>query len=224
MDKSRKIFKKTGKYLREISVVVIGVAITLSVSQWINNKNNKKDIEIYLNAIKIDLENIISSIEIVKGFYIIPDIQYTNYLVTHREKSLHKDSLESYYLTYTRIASLQYNSNALELFKNSNVMHLIDSIELLLLLWDIDSGLNLINRVIESHHREKMDEFNKAKNENTLLIERLDLSDIKNAPLYNYYVHAPEYDRGNPHFLMGSVDEFLNIAKEAVVKLENMKL
>ena len=35
--------KKTGKYLREISVVVIGVAVTLSASYWISNNMEVSD-------------------------------------------------------------------------------------------------------------------------------------------------------------------------------------
>jgi hypothetical protein len=35
--------KKAGKYLREISVVVIGVAVTLSASYWISNSMEVSD-------------------------------------------------------------------------------------------------------------------------------------------------------------------------------------
>ena len=55
MSKSKKSIKesikKSGKYLREISVVVIGVAITLSVSYWIGVKNEKRDMALHLRAI-----------------------------------------------------------------------------------------------------------------------------------------------------------------------------
>ena len=40
--------KKIGKYLREVSVVMLGVAITISVTIWINKKSEKKDMSLYL--------------------------------------------------------------------------------------------------------------------------------------------------------------------------------
>ncbi|MCL2042236.1 MAG: hypothetical protein FWG84_09415 [Bacteroidales bacterium] len=39
--------KNLEKYLQEISVVVIGVAITLSVSYWISRQSEKKDVALY---------------------------------------------------------------------------------------------------------------------------------------------------------------------------------
>ena len=44
-----------GKYLRELSVVVVGIAITFGISNWISNRNSKKDLEEYLNAIRLEL-------------------------------------------------------------------------------------------------------------------------------------------------------------------------
>ena len=61
MKKSKK--KKIGKFLREIAVIVIGVAITLSASYWITNKNAERDMDLYLNAIRIELEENIRTLE-----------------------------------------------------------------------------------------------------------------------------------------------------------------
>ncbi len=36
------------KFLRELLVVVTGIAITLGTGVWINNNNNKKDLKQYL--------------------------------------------------------------------------------------------------------------------------------------------------------------------------------
>jgi len=47
---------KFGKYLLEVSIVVIGVAITLCVGYWISMRSVKKDVALSLNAIKIELE------------------------------------------------------------------------------------------------------------------------------------------------------------------------
>ena len=49
-----KSIEKIGKYLREISVVVIGVAITLFASFLLTNSNEKKDIALYLSSLKME--------------------------------------------------------------------------------------------------------------------------------------------------------------------------
>jgi hypothetical protein len=56
MNESKISMKKIGKYLREISVVVIGVAVTLSASYWLGVKSEKRDIALHLHAIKMELE------------------------------------------------------------------------------------------------------------------------------------------------------------------------
>ena len=42
--KSKNTFKYFGKYLLEISIIVIGVTITLSASNWLSLKNNIKSL------------------------------------------------------------------------------------------------------------------------------------------------------------------------------------
>ena len=74
--------KKIGKYLREISVVVIGVAITLSVSVWLGNRNEKKDIALHLHAIKMELEENEKNLEnLIERLKLAAE--YTNYLLSH---------------------------------------------------------------------------------------------------------------------------------------------
>jgi len=96
MRKSSCKLPQMGKYLREISVVVIGVAITLSASYLIGIKSEKRDMALHLNAIKMELEenakDIGYLIELLK-----PELKYTNYLQSHDKKSLHKDTIDSYF-------------------------------------------------------------------------------------------------------------------------------
>jgi len=55
-NKSKISIKPIVQYFRELSVVVIGVAVTVSLGFWVNNKNNEKDLTEYLTALKIELE------------------------------------------------------------------------------------------------------------------------------------------------------------------------
>ena len=56
MNKSKKTIRPIVKYFRELSIVVVGVAITVGIGLFVNNSNNRKDQKQYLNAIKLELE------------------------------------------------------------------------------------------------------------------------------------------------------------------------
>lgn len=56
MAKKTKKSRKVVSYLRELSVVVLGVAITLGASTLISARNAKKDLDLYLNAVKMEME------------------------------------------------------------------------------------------------------------------------------------------------------------------------
>ena len=45
---------KIGKYFRELSIIVTGIAITVGMVFWVNNKNNEKDLKQYLDAYAYD--------------------------------------------------------------------------------------------------------------------------------------------------------------------------
>ena len=56
MNKSKKSIQSIVKYLRELSVVIAGIGFTVGIGLWVNNSNNKKDLERYLFAIEFELE------------------------------------------------------------------------------------------------------------------------------------------------------------------------
>jgi hypothetical protein len=124
MNKSKISIKKFGKYLREVSVVVLGVAITLSVSIWISSKNEKRDMALYLNAIKIELEENIKSIEEQMEFF-EKQAGYANYLKKNDKKSLNLDTIFVNYGDYMwYIENPACNSYAFEMFKTSGIMNI----------------------------------------------------------------------------------------------------
>ncbi len=63
---------KTGKYLKyaigEIILVVIGILIALSINNWNENRKNKLKEYVYLEGIKIDLENDVRYISFLLPF------------------------------------------------------------------------------------------------------------------------------------------------------------
>ena len=139
--KTKKIFKKTVKYLRELSIVVIGVAITVSIGLWINKKSNEKDLKQYLSAIKMELE------ENAKWFdysakWLQKSLNYQRYLKSNDRYALNQDTLSYYAITDDDGCGIHYlhspqlfKTNVFEMFKTSGIMRQVNDKELLESIW-----------------------------------------------------------------------------------------
>ena len=209
--KSKKLLKNVSKYLLEISVIVIGVAITLSMSHWLSIRNEKRDIVLYLDAIKLELEENISSLDgIIERLK--PDVRYSNYLRSHDKKSLNKDTIESYvHIAYEIEHYTMFQTTAFEMLKNSGTMRLINDKEMLLSLWNFYQMLNSTSEILDLYFQIRMEEF---KKEIPLLIEgqRADI------PMYYYYMI------NIPSIMMWSCEKALRKSMEIKEKLENVKI
>lgn len=120
----KKKMRSVTKYLRELSVVVAGIAITFLVSDLISDRNEKKEIERYLDAINLELEE---NLEIAEEHGKIYDktAQFSHYLMATKPEKLSIDSLDKYDEVIKRLVVLNYKTSALEMFKMSGSMRLI---------------------------------------------------------------------------------------------------
>ena len=210
MNKSKFSISKIGNYLREISIVVIGVAITLSVSVWINNRNEKKDMALYLNAIKLELEEntkiLDQAIEELK-----PAVRYSIYLTLHDKKSLNKDTLRSYIPVCYGISIYTFKTNAFEMFKNSGIMRLTDNKELLMDMWGIYADLSTLKQDYDEYYRRK-----RSYAEKDLALQGVDKEKFRmklNAvPMYDFYRFG--------YVPLEETEEMLKKIKEVLPKLE----
>ena len=177
---------KIYNFLREIAVVVIGVAITLSASYWITNKNAERDVALYLSAIKMELEDNKRILEETNNKKIQVSINYTDYLESHDKKSLNLDSL-IYYRDRTMIdfSPIMLKSNAFEMFKISGFMRLVKDKELLLALWETYSFLVETKQAFDGQQQMKFEELKKYLYLNSLPDEEL----LKDPPLYDFYAN-----------------------------------
>ena len=131
--------EKVIKYLREISVVVIGVAVTLFASYRITDGNEKRDTALYLDAVRSELEENAESFDLYAK-RLQKSVRYAEYIQSHDEKSLNQDTIYSYYYTspddgigWGMIHSeIIYSKNAFEMFKISGAMRQIVDKELLM--------------------------------------------------------------------------------------------
>ena len=198
--------KKIGKFLREIAVIVIGVAITLSASYWVTNNNAKREMSLSLSMIKLEVEENIRILEETDYHLIQVAMNYSDYLRSHKKESLNLDTLLFYRNTTAfNNTPIKVKSNAFDMFKTSGNMSLVKDKKLLLSLWDLYAKLDNLNRFYETISQLKMDEMKKYFHLNSLPDEEL----LKNPPMYDFYVnmYAPHTQRQVVNHTLTSLNE-----------------
>lgn len=207
--------EKIGKFLREIAVIVIGIAITLSASHWISNRNAEKDLTLYLNAIKVELEENRRIIEEIKENSIRTAINYSEYLRSHDKQSLHLDTLLFYReKTAFNGYTITVNTNAFDMFKASGNMRMIKDKKQILSLWEVYSKLDELKRAIEISQQMKLEEMKKYFYLNSLPDEEL----LKDPPMYSFYV-----DMYVPYMQENMCNHTLKFLEETISMFEGAK-
>ena len=144
MNKSKMSMNPIVKYLRELSIVVTGIAITVGIGFGVNNNNIKKDKKQYLDAIILELKENAEKFDLyAKGLQ--KSVRYSNYLHSlHDNKSINKDSIDYYAwsgqdgIGWGNLDPvILYTKDAFEMFKSSGTMRHVDDKELLLSIWKV---------------------------------------------------------------------------------------
>jgi len=211
--KKRLSINKTVKYLREVSVVVIGVAVTLLATHWITTRSEKRDMNLYLNAIKMELDenmrNLDGAIEYTRS-----NVNYARYLQTHGKESRSSDTL-AYYTTKCCfiIQDFSFKKDAFEMFKSSGIMRFLNDKDLMLNLWEAYASILLVEKRLDWYSQLKWAAMEK---EVPLFIDRdVEAKDLINAPvMYNFYIFDIHTS------VMSNCEKALEKAKEVVGKLE----
>ena len=146
------------KYLRELSVVVVGIALTLGVGAWISHRNSQKDLEQYLNTIKLELKRNIEQIEDEINALDEP-VNYSRYLLSHNEASLDADTIQKYYVAINTIRFYKAKYNAFEMFKSSGNMRLISNKELMLSIWEAYDEVDLFQVEFQGYYNDKREKY-----------------------------------------------------------------
>jgi hypothetical protein len=109
--------KKIASYLRELSIVIVGIAITLSINNRLTTRNEKKDMTLYLNAVKLELEANLEDLEWLTE-NVEKEISYFRYLSSYEKNSLDPDSIRRYAPDYSIVVAIA-KDNAFKMFKTS---------------------------------------------------------------------------------------------------------
>ncbi|WP_029906854.1 hypothetical protein [Prevotella sp. 10(H)] len=212
-------FEKIRKYLLDVSVVVIGVAITLAASYWITGNNERRDMALYLDTIKLELEENKSMLDsTVKRLQ--PSVKYADYLRSHDMKSLNADTIRFYAPFYLEVASINIKTDAFDMFKTSGNMRLVKDKKLLLTIWETYARLAEFKETFDSFMQMKTDEIRKEVELRSLYDLWLlpDEELLKNVPIHKYYTRISA-----PYMLPAACKHSSNMISETITKLEEAK-
>jgi hypothetical protein len=213
--KTKTSIKTFVRYLRDFSIVVAGIAVTLYVNDKITNRSEKRDLALYLNSVKLELEENIRELE--KQIVMEQkSIDYMNYLNTAGVKSVtdikpvNKDSVISYFESIYLLQTVTYKTNAFEMFKLSGTMRLMENKELLLSIWKTYTSLDEIKDINAMGYQFKFEEIKKE-------LQMSQEERLKKIPMYTFYTQT-----GWPlafHRLWGESVEML---KETIKQIEEV--
>jgi hypothetical protein len=205
MNKKTKVSTQTiVRYIRDFSIVVAGIAVTLYVNYKVTNQGEKRDMNLYLNAIKIELEENLKGLDMATEYY-QQNTKYSEYLKSHDKKSIDKDSVESYKSIFFVAKRFSFKTNAFEMFKYSGTMRLLADKEFLLSMWNVYDGFSVLKELLELDFQMKTEALRK---EVSLAIENN--MEMTNIPIYDYYIF------GISQSALQSCEELLTESKELV--------
>jgi len=209
---------KIGKYLRELSIIALGVAITLSVSVWLSNRSEKRDLALYLKAIKMELEENLSTIDnAMKHFQL--EANYEEYLRSHDEQTLNVDTLQHYATSVCyHFAKFQLNTNAFEMFRSSGAMRLVNDKDLLIAIWKAYNRCTSFKEVFDRYFDRKHEHIEKeAPFVKNGILNYTELNYVVPAALYNFYAFP------QATAIINAKEEGLEPIKETLSQLERLK-
>ncbi len=122
---------RIGEYMRELSIVILGVAVTFISSALISSHNTRKDIRDNMSMIKIELEENIKKID--KAIEAIDkDVDAASAILSGDLRSIPTDTLVAYSNSLTNISLFSYTQDAMEILKISSLAPHIENKQLLL--------------------------------------------------------------------------------------------
>ena len=206
------------KYFRELSIVVLGVAITVGIGFWMNNNNLKKDQKQYLDTIKLELEENVKQFDYLTQWF-QKSLNYAMYLHFTDKKSLDKDTLYYYSQTdndgcgylFTGSMTAFISTNAFEMYKSSGAMRQMKNKEKLQIIWEAYARIEMAQANIDKYFRIKEDEVMRYAR----LKEEGEIIDV---PMQVFYTS------GMPHEMVRWSRQTSQIIKETLSKLEEAKI
>jgi hypothetical protein len=198
------------KYVRELSVVVIGITITLSANNWINDRSERKNLDLYLNTVKLELEENLKIVNIKKGFY-KRSFEYVVYLSSNEKTAIaqNQDSLKTYSDILHNITLFIYKSNAFDMLKSSGEMRLIKDKEMLQSIWSCYSDLEALKAIHELIMQEKIEAGKEDAEKEKLTGKPVAI------PMYDFF-----YDTDSHQTMKNGLDEMSDEIEQTLLQFK----
>jgi len=216
--KVQEFFKRSFKYIRELSVIVIGIAITLGANNLISRNNDKDDLQRYLDAVHLEIEmNNELTKDLFKKYTLIEAC--SKYLNSVEAGKYNVDSLKKHRGAFYANLPINYSTNAFEMLKTSGLMRLIKDDSHFKSIISCYSTFNEIevfdNALIKSKDDIQQKMFFEYPNYNSPLEGLIDnYSDPIYKPMY-IYMRAIVEDAGNLAWLCShSIEQTLALFPE----------
>ena len=213
MNKSKMSMKSIVKYLRELSIVVMGITLTVGIGLWVSNNNEKKDQKQYLEAIQLELENNVLTFDGLAQ-WLQKSTRYASYLLSNQGNSLNKDTLAYYKNNNDGVGCWDYMSvsgafqtNAFEMLKFSGAMRQIENKELLQDIWGVYSKIEIARLNLDKSFQRKEEDVDKE-------IELGEEGKTIDVPMRKFHTH------GIPYAMVNMCKETSEAIKKTLSKFE----
>jgi len=150
------------RYFRELSIVILGVAVTFAGSAWFTSRNTDKQLKYYFNAIKMEMEANLQQVETL-SLFLEYSTDFADYLNRTPVNQLNPDSISKWdwddvhkwTVTGTTWNTPLLMNDAFETFKSSGMMSYSKTPELLLQIQVCYTNQHLFENSIGSYMQEK---------------------------------------------------------------------
>ena len=181
---------KIGAYLRELSIVIIGVATTFLISDAISTAKEKKDLNLQLNTIYTELEENLEKVNSLIKLY-DNHIRLGTLLrqtITEPEQ-VNKDTLRKYIMSADHMDLFIYHKAAYEMFVINGGMKLLSDRKLLLDISESYAMLEAAAKENNLYNSIKLQEIQQLyKLEPKRFVSRIGITEPEYKGLFNFYV------------------------------------
>lgn len=185
---AKKAHKRTSstffKYLRDLSIVIVGVFITLWITNIVSDRTKRNEVNRAMALIKTELEENLQSLDRAQQKWETEQRAYglVRKEINHVDR-IHADTLDKYKKVIGDKHSLAVNNDSYEVFKSSLLMQHIKDKDFLRDLSKIYGSLELLRVKLNNYSNLKATGLSHMMND--ISQESLDL--WANGTIYDYY-------------------------------------
>jgi len=176
------------EFVLNFLAIFLGVLATLYLTGKITENDERKNLRLQLDAVKIELNENIKSIDGALNYMEREDSLRRYVMSVNNPKQLHADSLNKYYHIIPKIRTFTYKKDAYEMLKFTGSMRLIDDKQKLLDIMTCYSDLDNMKNLYDTFLNQKISLFNLTSNIND---DFIDLRKPVCIGFYNYYRNNP---------------------------------